>query len=54
MGPTLGLSEMIVIKRKFLTGTVTVGVRAKVCRKKEKVKSEVGDNGIVRLIRTDM
>jgi len=30
MGPTFGLYEMIVIKWKIFTGTVTVGIRAKV------------------------
>ena len=42
---------MIVIGMEvYKTGTVTVGIRANVYRQKENVKSEVGGNGIVRLI----
>ena len=43
---------MIVIRMEvYKTGTVTVDIRAKVCRYKE---SEVGGNRIVRLICMDM
>ena len=45
---------MIVITENIKNETVTVGIRAKGFRQKEKVKSEVGGNGIVRLIFMDM